>query len=237
MSVRLTDPVRPVDPMRRLQERFPHACTWSGRAPASSGSAAAQLPERLRGRDDLDVAEEFVRARPRAPAEPRRSASCWPSAAAPPGGPRCRGEAARACRVTAFGPFAGTARSTSTRSAATACSCCTGPPGRARRRARRGRLRALRHRARRPRRGQAAALRPRRRRASRTEVRCELTLGGRRLRVVRRPEQQPAQEARRGLDHRAGAGCAASRRDGEPGPPVEHPHRRGLRSTSRGCSG
>ncbi|SOD93794.1 exonuclease SbcCD subunit D [Blastococcus haudaquaticus] len=59
VSARLTDPVRPTDPMRRLQTRFPHCVhlEWTG-----SGAAvdARSYQERLRGRSDLDVVGEFV---------------------------------------------------------------------------------------------------------------------------------------------------------------------------------
>ncbi|HEY4626007.1 MAG TPA: exonuclease SbcCD subunit D [Blastococcus sp.] len=59
VSARLTDAVRPVDPMRRLQERFPHCVhlEWTGSAPAAD---TRSYQERLRGRSDLDVVGEFV---------------------------------------------------------------------------------------------------------------------------------------------------------------------------------
>jgi exonuclease SbcD len=59
VSARLTDPVRPVDAMRRLQTRFSHCVhlEWSGAAAAGDGRS---YRERLRGRGDLDVAAEFV---------------------------------------------------------------------------------------------------------------------------------------------------------------------------------
>ena len=59
VSARLTDPVRPVDPMRRLQERFPHCVhlEWTG----ATGGDGRSYQDRLRGRDDLEVAREFVR--------------------------------------------------------------------------------------------------------------------------------------------------------------------------------
>ena len=60
VSVRLTDPVRPVDPMRRLQARFPHCVhlEWAGSGTVADGRSYA---ERLVGRTDLQVAGEFVR--------------------------------------------------------------------------------------------------------------------------------------------------------------------------------
>jgi DNA repair protein SbcD/Mre11 len=59
--VRLTDPARPVDPMRRLQQRFGHCVHLEWSAPASE-EAATSYRERLRGRSDLEVAAEFVRS-------------------------------------------------------------------------------------------------------------------------------------------------------------------------------
>jgi exonuclease SbcD len=60
VSVRLTDPVRPVDPMRRLQVRFPHCVhlEWAGNGAVANGRS---YQERLAGRTDLQVAGEFVR--------------------------------------------------------------------------------------------------------------------------------------------------------------------------------
>ena len=59
VSARLTDAVRPADPMRRLQERFPHCVhlEWTGSA---SPLDTRSYQERLRGRSDLDVVGEFV---------------------------------------------------------------------------------------------------------------------------------------------------------------------------------
>jgi exonuclease SbcD len=59
VSARLTDAVRPADPMRRLQARFPHCVhlEWTGTAAVTDGRS---YQERLRGRSDLDVAGEFV---------------------------------------------------------------------------------------------------------------------------------------------------------------------------------
>ncbi|WP_336027945.1 exonuclease SbcCD subunit D [Geodermatophilus sp. FMUSA9-8] len=58
VSARLTDDVRPSDPMRRLRTRFPHCVhlEWSG----GGTSDGRSYQERLRGRGDLDVAGEFV---------------------------------------------------------------------------------------------------------------------------------------------------------------------------------
>ena len=59
VSARLTDDVRPSDPMRQLQARFPHCVhlEWSGSAGGGDGRS---YQERLRGRSDLEVAGEFV---------------------------------------------------------------------------------------------------------------------------------------------------------------------------------
>ncbi len=59
VSARLTDTVRPADPMRQLRERFPHCVhlEWAGAGAAADGRS---YQERLRGRSDLEVAEEFV---------------------------------------------------------------------------------------------------------------------------------------------------------------------------------
>jgi exonuclease SbcD len=59
VSARLTDAVRPNDPMRRLQTRFPHCVhlEWSG---TGTSADVRSYQERLRGRSDLDVAAEFV---------------------------------------------------------------------------------------------------------------------------------------------------------------------------------
>ncbi len=59
VSARLTDTVRPADPMRQLRERFPHCVhlEWAGAGASADGRS---YQERLRGRSDLEVAEEFV---------------------------------------------------------------------------------------------------------------------------------------------------------------------------------
>ena len=59
VSARLTDEVRPSDPMRQLQTRFPHCVhlEWTGGAGGGDGRS---YQERLRGRSDLEVAGEFV---------------------------------------------------------------------------------------------------------------------------------------------------------------------------------
>jgi exonuclease SbcD len=59
VSARLTDDVRPADPMRQLQTRFPRCVhlEWTG---GTRGGDGRSYQERLRGRSDLEVAGEFV---------------------------------------------------------------------------------------------------------------------------------------------------------------------------------
>ena len=138
VSVTLTDAVRPADPMRQLRRRFPHCVhlEWAG-APASPDARSYQ--ERLRGRDDLAVAGEFVRhvrgtdagaaerdllGRALAAAVRRESGE---TAGAGRGG-------STGCRSPRSARSPARRRSTSTTSAATGCSCCGARPGRARRR-------------------------------------------------------------------------------------------------------
>lgn len=61
VSVELTDPVRPADPMRRLREQFPHTlvATWVG---ASAGPAPLARPAPRPGTADADLVREFVHA-------------------------------------------------------------------------------------------------------------------------------------------------------------------------------
>jgi exonuclease SbcD len=59
VSARLTDPVRPVDPMRKLQARFPYCVHLEWNVPGSS-SDGHSYRERLRGRSDLEAVNEFV---------------------------------------------------------------------------------------------------------------------------------------------------------------------------------
>jgi exonuclease SbcD len=59
VSARLTDEVRPADPMRRLQRRFPHCVHLEWTAAASTADPRSYR-ERLRGRSDVEVATEFV---------------------------------------------------------------------------------------------------------------------------------------------------------------------------------
>jgi exonuclease SbcD len=59
VSARLTDAVRPADPMRRLQARFPHCVhlEWVG---GQAGAHDQSYQQRVSGRSDLEVACAFV---------------------------------------------------------------------------------------------------------------------------------------------------------------------------------
>ncbi|RNL70296.1 exonuclease SbcCD subunit D [Streptomyces sp. I6] len=56
----LTDPVRPADPMARLTRRFPHTLSLVFAPERTGGDAPAGYAERLRDRDDHQIAEDFV---------------------------------------------------------------------------------------------------------------------------------------------------------------------------------
>ncbi|MEU2823355.1 exonuclease SbcCD subunit D [Streptomyces bacillaris] len=56
----LTDPVRPADPMARLAARFPHALNLVFDPERSPEDPLASYAQRLRGRDDHQIAEDFV---------------------------------------------------------------------------------------------------------------------------------------------------------------------------------
>ncbi|MFI5719842.1 exonuclease SbcCD subunit D C-terminal domain-containing protein [Nocardia sp. NPDC051750] len=58
VSVSLTDYARPVDAMRKLRERFPHAVHVEWERP--QGDPALKYRERVRGRDDTEIARTFL---------------------------------------------------------------------------------------------------------------------------------------------------------------------------------
>ncbi|WP_424805772.1 exonuclease SbcCD subunit D [Rhodococcus sp. 27YEA15] len=60
VSAVLTDPVRPVDPMRRLQARFPYAVHLEWQRPVSGGDLGYR--DAVRGRSDTEIAHGFVGA-------------------------------------------------------------------------------------------------------------------------------------------------------------------------------
>ncbi|MEU6130526.1 exonuclease SbcCD subunit D C-terminal domain-containing protein [Saccharopolyspora sp. NPDC047091] len=60
LSATLTDDVRPVDGMRALQERFPHAVHLEWQPENGRATAELRYSEAVRGRDDIAIADGFV---------------------------------------------------------------------------------------------------------------------------------------------------------------------------------
>jgi exonuclease SbcD len=60
LSATLTDEVRPVEAMRRLQERFPHAVHLEWKPDGGRVTAPLRYSEAIRGRDDLALADGFL---------------------------------------------------------------------------------------------------------------------------------------------------------------------------------
>ncbi len=60
LSATLTDEVRPLEAMRRLQERFPHAVHLEWKPATGRATAPLRYSEAVRGRDDQTLAEGFV---------------------------------------------------------------------------------------------------------------------------------------------------------------------------------
>lgn len=56
----VTDPTRPEEPMARLTARFPHLLTLVFEPDPTAGAPAASYAQRLRGRSDQQIAEDFV---------------------------------------------------------------------------------------------------------------------------------------------------------------------------------
>ncbi|MEU6225057.1 exonuclease SbcCD subunit D [Streptomyces sp. NPDC047042] len=56
----LTDAVRPADPMARLMERFPHTLALAFDPQRTPGDPDVTYARRLAGRDDQEIAEDFV---------------------------------------------------------------------------------------------------------------------------------------------------------------------------------
>lgn len=72
LQVTLTDPVRPRDPMARLQQRFPHTLVLAFEPEGAGHDDSTSYAARVRGRSDLDLAADFVghvRGEPPQPAE------------------------------------------------------------------------------------------------------------------------------------------------------------------------
>jgi exonuclease SbcD len=59
LSVTLTDPGRPADPMSQLKRRFPHVLVMN-HEPEGATVIEGSYRSRLAGRDDLSVARDFV---------------------------------------------------------------------------------------------------------------------------------------------------------------------------------
>ncbi|MGP4019651.1 exonuclease SbcCD subunit D [Saccharopolyspora sp. 5N708] len=60
LSATLTDEVRPLEPMRRLQQRFPHAVHLEWKPAVGRATAPLRYAEIVRGRDDHTLAARFV---------------------------------------------------------------------------------------------------------------------------------------------------------------------------------
>ncbi|GAB3284372.1 exonuclease SbcCD subunit D [Parasphingorhabdus pacifica] len=60
LSATLTDEVRPLEAMRRLQERFPHAVHLEWKPASGRATAPLRYAEAVRGRDDQTLAEGFL---------------------------------------------------------------------------------------------------------------------------------------------------------------------------------
>lgn len=60
VSATLTDEVRPLEAMRRLQQRFPHAVHLEWKPAAGRATAPLRYAEIVRGRDDHDLTARFV---------------------------------------------------------------------------------------------------------------------------------------------------------------------------------
>lgn len=60
LSVVLTDTVRPLDGMRRLQTRFPHCVTLEHRPTITAAAVGDSYAERVKGQSDLDIVAGFL---------------------------------------------------------------------------------------------------------------------------------------------------------------------------------
>ncbi|GAA2508391.1 exonuclease SbcCD subunit D [Streptomyces gobitricini] len=60
VEVTLTDPVRPAEPMARLVERFPHTLSLLFAPELPGDEPLASYAQRLRDRDDQQIAQDFV---------------------------------------------------------------------------------------------------------------------------------------------------------------------------------
>ncbi|HTU72354.1 MAG TPA: exonuclease SbcCD subunit D [Trebonia sp.] len=90
LAVTLTDAARPDAAMDRLRRRFPHVLTLEFK-PAGLQASGQSYGERVRGKDDLGVAAEFIRhVRNTGPTDPERELLATAFASA--GGPAADGE-------------------------------------------------------------------------------------------------------------------------------------------------
>jgi exonuclease SbcD len=60
LSVTLTDRVRPVDAMRKLRDRFPHAVHLDWQPAGGLAGAELKYAEAVRGRSDIEIARNFL---------------------------------------------------------------------------------------------------------------------------------------------------------------------------------
>lgn len=60
LSVTLTDRVRPVDAMRKLRDRFPHAVHLDWQPEGGFAGAELKYAEAVRGRSDIEIARNFL---------------------------------------------------------------------------------------------------------------------------------------------------------------------------------
>jgi DNA repair protein SbcD/Mre11 len=60
LSVTLTDPVRPIDAMRTLRERFPHAVHVDWAPEGGVRDAGLRYAEAVRGKDDTEIVRGFL---------------------------------------------------------------------------------------------------------------------------------------------------------------------------------
>ncbi|MEJ7704850.1 MAG: SMC family ATPase [Geodermatophilaceae bacterium] len=187
VSARLLDATRPVDAMRRLRGRFSH-CVHLDWAPTMENKRTGSYGERISGRNDLGIVTDFVQHVRTTPAT-RAEVDLLSAALAGRASRRGRLMRVHSLTVTAFGPFAGTVRVDLDELSQDGLFLLCGPTGAGKTSlldaiafALYGRVPGARGQEKRLRSDHASA-------AVRTQVVCELTLRGERIRITRRPEQ------------------------------------------------
>ncbi|KZX20211.1 hypothetical protein ACH61_02682 [Rathayibacter tanaceti] len=60
VSAVLTDEVRPLDAMALLQSRFPGCVALEHRPPGAPAAASSAYAERIRGRSDVEIVDDFL---------------------------------------------------------------------------------------------------------------------------------------------------------------------------------